>query len=188
MGALFTVIYLKFGLDLGGVLLAASVSLLILVALIDIDRGLILNKLMFPSLIVLLILAPFWTELGLSRSFLGNDDLLATSINSILAGFGSFMVFLVIAMIYPNGMGGGDIKLSGVIGLLVGFPGALIALWLAAVSGGVAAIGLIALRKLGRKDAMPFGPFLAVGAIVTLLAGSEITSWYHRIGDFLAGA
>ena len=97
-------------------------------------------------------------------------------------------MFLIIAMIYPNGMGGGDIKLSGVIGLLVGFPGALIALWLAVVTGGVAAIGLIAMRKLGRKDTMPFGPFLAAGAIAALLAGSEITSWYHSIGEFLVGA
>ena len=187
MGALFTVIYLKSGLDVGGVLLAAGVSLLVLVALIDIDRGLILNKLMFPSIIALLVLAPFWTELGLSRSFLGSDGLLGTSLNSILSGLGAFLLFLIIAMIYPQGMGGGDIKLSGVIGLLVGFPGSLIALWLAAVSGGVASIGLIAMRKMGRKDTMPFGPFLALGAIAALLAGSEITSWYHSIGDFLVG-
>jgi len=187
-GAMYIAVYFRFGLDLGGVLMAAAVSLLILVALIDIDHGLILNKLMFPSVIALLVLAPFWTELGLSRSFLGSDGLLGTSLNSILAGSGSFLLFLIIAMIYPNGMGGGDIKLSGVIGLLVGFPGALIALWLAAVGGGVAAIGLIAMRKLGRKDTMPFGPFLAAGAIAALLAGSEITSWYQSIGDYLVGA
>ena len=188
MGALFTVIYLKSGLNVGGLLVAAAVSLLVLVALIDIDRGLILNKLMFPSIIALLVLSPFWTEFGLPRSFLGSDGLLGTSLNSILAGLGSFLAFLIIAMIYPKGMGGGDIKLSGVIGLLVGFPGALIALWLAAVAGGVAAIGLIAMRKLGRKDTMPFGPFLAVGAIAALLAGHEIISWYQSIGDFLVGA
>ena len=69
MGALFTVIYLRFGLEVGGLLMAAAVSLLVLVALIDLDRGLILNKLMFPSVIALLVLAPFWSELGFPRSF-----------------------------------------------------------------------------------------------------------------------
>ena len=185
-GALFAAIYFRYGLEVEFILLATGVSLMIVVALIDLEHGIIPNKIILPSLAVLIILSPFWTELGLSRSFLGNDGLVGTLINSILSGLGSFLIFLIIAIIYPNGMGGGDVKLGGVIGLLVGYPGALLALWLAVVSAGVIAIGLVVLGKLGRKDTMPFGPFLASGAVAALLAGDDITSWYTEVGDFLA--
>lgn len=187
-GALFAVVYLEHGFEVEFFILGFAVSLLVVVALIDFERGLILNSMMYPSIIVLILLSPFWTELGFSRSFLGNDGLIGTLINSILTGLGSFLVFLAIAIAYPNGMGGGDVKLGGVIGLLIGYPAALIALWLAVVSGGLVALGLIGLRKMGRKDAMPFGPFLSMGAIVALLMGSEITSWYNDLGDLLAVA
>jgi len=186
-GGLFTAIYLRYGFEVEFVVLGASVALLMVVALIDLEHGLILNKIMFPSIIVLVVLSPFWTELGFSRTFLGNDDMVGTLLNSLLSGLGSFLVFLAIAAVYPQGMGGGDVKLGGVIGLLVGYPGALIALWLAVVSGGLIAVGLVLTRKLGRKDSMPFGPFLAAGAVVALLAGSEIAGWYNNVGDFLAG-
>lgn len=185
-GALFAAIFFRYGLEAEFIFLATGVSLMIVVALIDLEHGIIPNKIILPSVAVLIILSPFWTELGLSRSFLGNDGLVGTLINSILSGLGSFLIFLIIAIIYPNGMGGGDVKLGGVIGLLVGYPGALLALWLAVVSAGVIAIGLVVLGKLGRKDTMPFGPFLASGAVAALLAGDDITSWYTEVGDFLA--
>lgn len=186
-GALFTAVYVRHGLEVEFILLATAVSLMIVVALIDLEHGIIPNKIILPSFVVLIILSPFWTELGLSRSFLGNDNLAGTLINSILTGLGSFLVFLGIAMIYPNGMGGGDVKLGGVIGLLVGYPGALLALWLAVVIAGVIAIGLVVMGKLSRKDTMPFGPFLSLGAVAALLAGTDITSWYNDLADFLAG-
>jgi len=187
-GILFTVVYMRHGMDVEFVILAIAVSVLVVVALIDLERGLILNKIIYPCLVVLVVLAPFWTELGLSRSFLGSDDLVGNLLNSLLSGLGAFLVFLLIAIAYPSGMGGGDVKLGGAIGLLVGYPGALIALWLAVVAGGLAAIGLMMMRKLGRKDSMPFGPFLALGAIVALLAGGEISSWYNDLGDLVAGS
>ena len=186
-GLLFLAVYLRHGFDAEFFVLAVAVSLLIVVALIDLERGLILNRMMYPSIAVLIILSPFWNELGFSRSFLGDHTMVASSLNTVLAGLGSFLVFLAIAVIYPQGMGGGDIKLSGVVGLLVGFPGALAALWIASVTGGVVAIGLLLTRKLGRKDMMPFGPFLALGAAAALLVGDDITAEYNNIIDFLAG-
>ena len=186
-GALFTAVYVRYGFEVEFVLLATSVSLMLVFALIDLEHGIIPNKIILPSLAVLIILSPFWTELGLSRSFLGNDNLGGTLINSILTGLGSFLFFMVIALIYPNGMGMGDVKLGGIIGLLVGFPGALLALWLAVVSAGVIAIGLVGMRKFGRKDTIPFGPFLSMGAVAALLAESDLISWYKDVGDFLAG-
>ena len=122
-GVLFAVVYLKYGFEVEFFILGLAVSLLVVVALIDFERGLILNNMMYPAMVVLVLMSPFWTELGFSRSFLGNDGLSGTFINSLLTGLGSFLVFLSIAIAYPNGMGGGDVKLGGVIGLLIGFPG-----------------------------------------------------------------
>ena len=186
-GALFTVVYIRYGFEVEFVLLATAVSLMMVFALIDLEHGIIPNKIILPSLAVLIILSPFWTELGLSRSFLGSDNLGGTLINSILTGLGAFLFLMVIALIFPNGMGMGDVKLGGVIGLLLGYPGALLALWLAVVSAGVIAIGLVAMRKFGRKDTIPFGPFLSMGAVAALLAESDLISWYKDVGDFLAG-
>ena len=185
MGALFVVIYFRHGFAVEFVVLGAAVSLLMVIALIDLERGLILNRTIYPSLVALIVLAPFWTELGLTRSFLGSESMVASLLNSIITGLGAFLVFLAIGLVYPNGMGGGDVKLAGVIGLLAGFPGALIALWLGIVSGGLVAIGLLVLHKVGRKDTMPFGPFLALGTVAALLAGGEINSWYQAVGDYV---
>lgn len=127
------------------------------------------------------IAAPFWTELGLSRTLLGESGLLASFFNSLLAGMGAFLLFLIITLAFPRGMGGGDVKLAGLLGLLVGYPGVLVTLWIAVVSGGGVAVSLILLRKKSRKDAMPFGPFLALGAIAALLAGSDIVSRYRDV-------
>ena len=175
-GLLFLVVYLRYGLGLDFVVLCAAVSLLLVLALIDIEQGLILNRIVYPSIVALFVLAPFWGELGLSRSFLDDDGLLGSFLNSILAGFGAFGLFLAITLAYPQGMGGGDVKLAGLVGLLVGFPGVLVSLWITIVSGGLVAVLLLLLRKKGRKDAIPFGPFLALGAMIVLLAGTETAS------------
>ena len=81
-------------------------------------------------------------------------------------------------LIYRQGMGMGDVKLGGLIGLMVGYPYVLVALLLAVVSGGVIASLLLLLRIKSRKDAIPFGPFMAAGAFVTLLWGQAILDWY----------
>ena len=85
-------------------------------------------------------------------------------------------------------MGGGDPKLAGAVGLFVGYPGVLVALWIAVVAGGILAIGLLASRKRGRKDAIPFGPFLAASAIITFVGGSEILARYREISVNLIGS
>ena len=63
----------------------------------------------------------------------------------------------------------------------------LVALWGAVFTGGVVAIALLILRRKGRKDAIPFGPFMSLGGIVVLLAGTEIVSSYQRLVDAIAG-
>ncbi len=179
-------VYLKWGFGIDFVIVCAALSILLALALIDLEHGLILNRIVYPSLVAFLILSPFWSELESSRSFLGNEDMLASALNSLVAGLGGFLFFFFIALAYPSGMGGGDVKLAGLIGLMVGLPGVIVALWVAVVSGGVVAAALLLSGKKGRKDAIPFGPFLSMGAIVALLAGSNIVSGYEALADDVA--
>ena len=89
--------------------------------------------------------------------------------------------FLLAALARPGGMGMGDVKLAGVLGLFLGAavaPAILVALVTGVAVGGVviARVGAAA----GRKTAVPFGPFLALGGIVAVLAGEPIVDWYLR--------
>ena len=180
-GLVFTLVYLKYDLGLDFIIVCVAASLMLVVGIIDLEHRLILNRVVFPSLVVLIVLAPFWPEIGIARPLLGSDNMLASLNNSLLAGVGSFLVFLLILVAYPQGMGGGDVKLAGVVGLLVGFPVILVAMWLSIASAGLVAISLLLLRLRGRKDAIPFGPFISLGTIVALLVGADIVSYYEDL-------
>jgi leader peptidase (prepilin peptidase)/N-methyltransferase len=184
---LFAAAYWRVGLGLEFAIISLSASLLLAVAVIDLEHQLILNRIIFPSAVVFLLLAPFWTELDMPRTLLESSGVIASFLNSVASGVGAFLLFLIIFIVYPQGMGGGDVKLAGLIGLMVGYPGVIAALWSGIVAGGVVALALLALRRKGRKDAMPFGPFLALGGIVVLLAGSDLLSAYNRLVDSVAG-
>ncbi len=82
------------------------------------------------------------------------------------AGLG---LFLVLALIQRRGMGMGDVKLAGMIGLLLGYPEVLNALLLGILLGGIVAAGLLIARRVSRRGTIAYAPFLSAGAIVTLL-------------------
>jgi leader peptidase (prepilin peptidase) / N-methyltransferase len=85
---------------------------------------------------------------------------------------------LIAALVYPGGMGMGDVKLAAVMGLFLGdaVAGAML---VAVLAGALVGIGLMLARGPGaRKHAVPFGPFLALGGVVALLAGDQIVDWY----------
>jgi leader peptidase (prepilin peptidase)/N-methyltransferase len=97
----------------------------------------------------------------------------------LLAGLGAGGAFLIVALANPKGMGMGDVKLATMVGLFLGvavIPAILIALLAGVIVGGVvmSRVGVSA----GRKTAVPFGPFLALGALVALFAGNPILHWY----------
>src|SRR5206468_1409963 len=99
-------------------------------------------------------------------------------VRGLLAGAASFAFFLIVALIAPAGMGMGDVKLSFLIGLGLGFLGwrsVFAGFFLAFLSGAVTGIALMGLGKAGRKTAVPFGPFMALGAAATILWTSALT-------------
>ncbi|HEY8347600.1 MAG TPA: A24 family peptidase [Symbiobacteriaceae bacterium] len=91
------------------------------------------------------------------------------------AGFG---FLLLLALLARGGMGMGDVKLAGVIGLFLGIRWISMGLLIAFILGGLVGIFLLLVRRKGRKDEIPFGPFLALGAVITAIYGSAIWSWY----------
>ena len=103
----------------------------------------------------------------------------------LIAGAGAFTFLLVAALAYPGGMGMGDVKLAGVMGLCLGLPVAP-ALLIAFLTGSVVGVGIM-LRHgaAARKRAVPFGPFLALGGLVALVVGPELINLYSH--GFLGG-
>lgn len=96
----------------------------------------------------------------------------------LLAAVGAGGFLLIAALAYPGGMGMGDVKLAAVMGLYLG-AAVVPAMLVAVLAGAVVGLALIALHGSGeRKRAIPFGPYLALGGVVGLLAGDEILSWY----------
>jgi len=177
-GLLFVLIALNYGLSIEFLVLAFYACLFLVLAVIDLEHGLILNKIVYPAIGISLILSPFWSNLGFSRLFLGENNLLHLFFGS-LSGGGLFAVFfLLIILLYRGSMGFGDVKMAGLVGLATGFPSVLVAMIVSFISGGLATGFLLLLRAKGRKDTIPFAPFLAIGAFVALLWGEKLSAWY----------
>jgi leader peptidase (prepilin peptidase) / N-methyltransferase len=104
------------------------------------------------------------------------DDLMELGI----AGAAAFMAFLLAALAYPAGMGMGDVKLAGVMGLFLG-TAVIPSLFIAFLSGTIVGVAVIAKHGAdGRKKGVPFGPFLAFGGLVGLLFGADLIDLYTR--------
>lgn len=146
---------------------------------IDWEQKLILNRVTYPAAVVALIILAIDSLLP-EPGILRNLNLLfePSILSGVIGGAIGFAFFLLVFLINPKGMGMGDIKLAGLIGVVTGFPLVIAALLIGIFTGGLAAIVLLSLRIKGRKDVIPYGAFLGLGPIVVLLWGNEIINWY----------
>jgi leader peptidase (prepilin peptidase)/N-methyltransferase len=80
----------------------------------------------------------------------------------------------IVAVAYPAGMGGGDVKFMAMAGAFLGWLGAMIALFVASLAGAVVGIVLLAMGRIGRRDPIVFGPFLSLGIVVAIFLGPAI--------------
>jgi leader peptidase (prepilin peptidase)/N-methyltransferase len=141
------------------------VAVLVPISLIDIDERIIPNKLTLPAAIAALAIGGALRPSGLPEQLISG------------AAAGGFL--LVFALAYPRGMGMGDVKLAAVLGFFLGRSVA-VALLVGVAAGALAGGAVMAHLgvKRGRKTAVAFGPFLALGGVVALLAGPAIVHWY----------
>ena len=88
------------------------------------------------------------------------------------------VLFYCLYIAARDGLGGGDVKLAAALGVWLGWESALIAVWIAFMLGGIAAVFLLATGRKKRRDGIPFGPFLAAGGYVAFVAGAQIWQLY----------
>jgi len=143
------------------------VALLVPIALIDLDRRIIPNRLTGLGAVAAL-------AIGLATDVGGVPE-------QLIAGAAAGGFLLLAALARPGGMGMGDVKLAGMLGLFLGREVG-VALLVALVAGTLVGAVVVARRGVaeGRKTALPFGPFLAGGGVLALLAGPAIVDWYLR--------
>ncbi len=170
---LFGLAAAKFGSSIEALVFAGFFWVLVVLTAIDLEHRLLPNRVVYPAFVA------GWV--GLTIAALINDDL--ASLRSAGVGalvFGGF--FFVIAFIYPAGMGGGDVKLAFVLGTFLGYVGGagvvVVGMFLAFLLGGVVGVAAMAVSRAGRKTQIPFGPFLALGAVLAIFTGPAIIDFY----------
>ena len=175
-GCLFAFTFWHFGLSLAFAVAAFYGSLFIVLGVIDLEHGLILNKIVYPAAGVALIIDVFLPPPGIISFSLPSPCL--GLISGIIGGAIGFVFLLIPAVVYREGMGWGDVKMAGLIGLIAGSRLVIIALLMAVILGGLVAGVLLLFKLKKRKEGIPFGPFLSLATVVTLLWGSDILNWY----------
>jgi leader peptidase (prepilin peptidase)/N-methyltransferase len=166
-GFLFWVVWMRFGQSWQSVLALCYSSILIAIAFIDLEHQRVLNVLIYPAIGLALLMIPiFYLESWW------------TYLTGAALGFG---VLFLIAFFAPGAMGMGDVKLVIFLGLINGFPQIAITLFLAFILGGLVSGLLLALKRLGRKDTVAFGPYLALGGWIVLLYGEQLLGWWIRM-------
>jgi len=152
--------------------------LLIVIFVIDLENQLVLDKVTYPAMALAFAFSFFWPDIGTVSSLEVGGVKLGTMLSS-LAGGGIGLVAMALPFIISRrGMGMGDVKLGALVGLMTGYPLVLVALLLSVITGGLVGAILLAFKIKKRKDAIPFAPFLATSAMVTLLWGQVIYQWY----------
>ncbi|MDP9072411.1 MAG: prepilin peptidase [Actinomycetota bacterium] len=148
------------------------VAALVAISAIDLEHFIVPNRVVYPALFLsvpLLVVAAAaggeWRSLR----------------DAALGGLLAWATLLVIHLASPAGMGFGDVRLAGLIGVHLGWLSlghVVVGLFLAFATAAVTGIALIATAVRTRKDTVPFGPFLALGAVVAFLAGGPVIAWY----------
>ncbi|MBN2881995.1 MAG: prepilin peptidase [Clostridia bacterium] len=171
-GILYAVMYLVFGLNLDLLFMAVISIILVAISMIDIKTMTIPNG---------LVIALFITGILYSGTRLLFPDMFSQTMmwfEPLIGFFAASLLLLLVAVLSKGGMGGGDIKLMAAAGIFLGWKGVLLALVSGSLLGAVISIILIIAGKKGRKDMIPFGPFLCVGIMFAALFATTVLDWY----------
>jgi leader peptidase (prepilin peptidase)/N-methyltransferase len=139
-------------------------SILIVISFIDLDHFRIPSSLILTGLFAGIISNTIWPFIDFFDAFLG-----------FITGGG---ILLFIALVSKGGMGGGDVKLGAMIGFFLGWKQALLTIFIGAIFAATVGVIFIIGKKRSRKEAIPFGPFLSLGALISLIWGEKLVFWY----------
>lgn len=178
---LFALSYWFFGPSIEFAVIVFYGCLFLVIGVIDLEHQLILNKISYPAMALALVIAVFQpppelVALNLSWPWPG-------VISALMGGAIGFLFLLLAygityAIYRTEAIGFGDVKLAVLIGLATGPRLVLFSLTLGAVLGGVVGIILLLLKLKKRKEALPFGSFLAISTMLTLIWGNDVLNWY----------
>ena len=184
---LFFLIWQTAAFELRGFLFYSLItSFLIIIFVFDLKHYLIPDKVIYPAIAITFLYRMFgildfghWDLFGNWKLEIGNlQPLLNPLISAILA---STFFLLIVSISRGKWMGFGDFKLAFLIGLFLGWPNILVALFLAFFIGAIIGVGLIIFGKKTLKSEIPFGPFLVTGTFLAMLFGQKILDWYLNL-------
>ncbi|MBI3592053.1 MAG: prepilin peptidase [Nitrospirae bacterium] len=180
-GVLYLSVLEHFGTGWHLPILFALVSAMVVITFIDLDFQIIPDIVTLPGIVIGLIGASFllpdpFTPL-LHYSITPSFPIVGFK-NSIAGLFLGGGLFYLIAILSRGGMGGGDIKMMAMVGAFMGWKAIFLTTFLGSLTGSLVGIFLMIFKGKGRKTKIPFGPFLALGALITLFFGADILRWY----------
>jgi len=145
---------------LGGLFAAIFLALMTT----DLERRLIPNRIVYPAMLLAMAVSWAWPDRSVAQAFAGGGLAFAIMLVVFIASLGRF--------------GFGDVKMATLMGLAAGFPAMTVGLFFTAISAGLVAAVLLLTRVMRRGEYIPYGPFIALGAIISLFWGDAIIDWY----------
>jgi leader peptidase (prepilin peptidase)/N-methyltransferase len=165
-------LFVTFGVSLSFVYYFLFVAALIVMTVIDLYYQIIPDVISYPGIVVGLLGAAVIPRITFFESFIG----------IILGGGSLFLVAMVYQWLFKReGMGGGDVKLLAMIGAFLGWKAVILTILLSSFIGSIIGVVVMLIKGKDFKYAIPFGPFLSVGAVISLLWGERLISWYLYI-------
>ena len=171
-GILFVLVYKVYGYNTITLYYLLLVSLLVIITFIDLDHYIIPDELIIFGSIGALIFNILGQGISIKDGLLGG----------LICGGGMLvLIHLIELLIKKEAMGGGDIKLFGMVGLFLGIKLGMITILLSVYVGAIYGVGSIIYSKMKQKEynsIIPYGPFISVGALISILYGTNIINWY----------
>lgn len=165
-GIMYILLFFKFGPYYTFAFSAAFFSILLVISLIDLES----KEIYFSTIVWGLIVS----LLCIVVSYFIFDKNIISNLLGGIVGYGIIMLIVILT----RGMGEGDAEIAGICGLFLGVKGILIALFMAIVTGGVFGSIILLLKLKDKKSEIAFGPYIALGTIISILYGAEIIGFY----------
>jgi len=178
MASLAVILYYQFSFSLAFLVSFVFVAALIVISFIDLDVRIVPDVISLPGIIAGLLFSVV-ARYGINDPF----ELIPSPLNALIGVLVGGGFLLALAWVYEaftgvEGMGGGDIKLLAMIGAFLGWTSIPFTLLFASLTGSVIGIGFMIAKGVGRRFALPFAPFLCLGALLYLFFGNELIQFY----------